>query len=133
MWTFPGPGIKPMSPALAGIFLTTGPPRKSEHCNLDVAYIDELICVKTESLQHVPTCFLCILWAGILCAAPFLSFPHPSKQYTCTRPLLHIAQYQASLNFHLPVGANHFLNLFHRCLAQSGRSLRSHVPLRKYY
>ena len=28
-WSLPGPGIKPMSPALAGGFLTTGPPRKS--------------------------------------------------------------------------------------------------------
>ena len=26
----PGPGIKPMSPALAGRFLTTGPPEKSQ-------------------------------------------------------------------------------------------------------
>ena len=29
MWDLPGPGIKPMSPALAGGFLTTAPPRKS--------------------------------------------------------------------------------------------------------
>ena len=29
MWHFPGPGIKSMSPALAGGVLTTGPPRKS--------------------------------------------------------------------------------------------------------
>ena len=28
MWDLPGPGIKPMSPALAGRFLTTGPPGK---------------------------------------------------------------------------------------------------------
>ena len=28
-WNLPGPGIKPMSPALAGGFLTTGSPRKS--------------------------------------------------------------------------------------------------------
>ena len=31
MWDLPRPGIKPMSPALAGGFLTTGPPRKSLH------------------------------------------------------------------------------------------------------
>ena len=30
MWDLPGPGIKPMSPALAGGFLTTGPPGKSQ-------------------------------------------------------------------------------------------------------
>ena len=29
MWNPPGPGIKPMSPALAGRFLSTKPPRKS--------------------------------------------------------------------------------------------------------
>ena len=29
MWDLPGPGIKPVSPALAGIFLSTGPPGKS--------------------------------------------------------------------------------------------------------
>ena len=29
MWDFPGPGIKPMSPALAGGFLTSVPPGKS--------------------------------------------------------------------------------------------------------
>ena len=29
MWDLPGPGIEPMSPALAGGFLTTEPPEKS--------------------------------------------------------------------------------------------------------
>ena len=29
MWNLPGPGIEPVSPALAGRFLTTGPPGKS--------------------------------------------------------------------------------------------------------
>ena len=28
MWNFPGPGIKPMSPSLAGGFFTTEPPGK---------------------------------------------------------------------------------------------------------
>ena len=32
MWDLPGPGIEPISPALAGRFLTTGPPRKSTFC-----------------------------------------------------------------------------------------------------
>ena len=30
MWDLPGPGIEPVFPALAGGFLTTAPPRKSE-------------------------------------------------------------------------------------------------------
>ena len=29
MWDLPGPGLEPMSPALAGGFLTTAPPEKS--------------------------------------------------------------------------------------------------------
>ena len=32
MWTLPGPGIEPASPALADRFLTTGPPGKSIDC-----------------------------------------------------------------------------------------------------
>ena len=28
MWNFPGPGIEPMPPALAGIFFTNGPPEE---------------------------------------------------------------------------------------------------------
>ena len=31
MWDLPGPGIEPMSPALAGGFLTTAPPGKPEN------------------------------------------------------------------------------------------------------
>ena len=31
MWDLPGPGLKPMSPALAGVFSTTAPPGKSRH------------------------------------------------------------------------------------------------------
>ena len=29
MWDLPGPGLEPVSPALAGGFLTTAPPEKS--------------------------------------------------------------------------------------------------------
>ena len=31
MWDLPGPGLKPVSPALAGEFLTTAPPGKSPY------------------------------------------------------------------------------------------------------
>ena len=31
MWDLPGPGLEPVSPALAGGFLTTAPPGKSQH------------------------------------------------------------------------------------------------------
>ena len=30
MWDLPGPGLKPVSPALAGGFLTTAPPGKPD-------------------------------------------------------------------------------------------------------
>ena len=30
-WDLPGPGIEPVSPALTGRFLTTGPPGKPHH------------------------------------------------------------------------------------------------------
>ena len=33
MWDLPGPGLEPMSPALASGFLTTAPPGESQHCN----------------------------------------------------------------------------------------------------
>ena len=36
MWDLPGPGLEPMSPALAGGFLTTAPPGKPEFLILDV-------------------------------------------------------------------------------------------------
>ena len=35
MWGLPGPGIKPVSPALAGGFLTTAPPGKSRRQYFD--------------------------------------------------------------------------------------------------
>ena len=34
MWNFPGTGFEPVSPALTGRLLTTGPPRKSSTCVL---------------------------------------------------------------------------------------------------
>ena len=37
MWNLPGPGIESVSSALAGKFLTTGPPGKSQICLLKVS------------------------------------------------------------------------------------------------
>ena len=36
MWDLPGPGLEPVSPALAGGFLTTVPPGKSPELTLDL-------------------------------------------------------------------------------------------------
>ena len=46
MWDLPGPGIKPVSPALAGGFLTTVPPGKSQSL---VSYMEEIGQVRTNS------------------------------------------------------------------------------------
>ena len=35
MWDLPGPGLEPMSPALAGGFLTTAPPGKPYRSSFD--------------------------------------------------------------------------------------------------
>ena len=32
MWDLPGPGLEPVTPALAGGFLTTAPPGKPQYC-----------------------------------------------------------------------------------------------------
>ena len=37
MWDLPGPGLEPVSPALAGGFLTTAPPGKS-YLSFDISY-----------------------------------------------------------------------------------------------
>ena len=39
MWNLPQPGIKPVSPAIAGGFLTTGPPGKFKQVNLKLDII----------------------------------------------------------------------------------------------
>ena len=38
MWDFPGPGLEPVSPALAGGFLTTAPPGKPQSCILNIVH-----------------------------------------------------------------------------------------------
>ena len=39
MWDLPGPGLEPVSPALAGGFLTTAPPGKPENIFLKIVKI----------------------------------------------------------------------------------------------
>ena len=52
MWDLPGPGLKPVSPALAGGFLTTAPPGKPSS-NLDYFEIVSFISLarNVEMLQ----------------------------------------------------------------------------------
>ena len=40
MWDLSGPGLEPMSPALAGVFLTTVPPGKPLTAVLNFYYSD---------------------------------------------------------------------------------------------
>ena len=47
MWDLPGPGLEPVSPALAGGFLTTVPPGKSPHVNFK-----SLGCLILQILPH---------------------------------------------------------------------------------
>ena len=49
MWDLPGSGIKPVSPALASGFLTTGPPGKSSTC----VFLEEIhFVVVVQVLSH---------------------------------------------------------------------------------
>ena len=63
MWDLPGPGLNPVSPALAGGFLTTAPPGKS------------LGFVLTEKQRKVVNCLLSVQGAlladssAIVCSA----------------------------------------------------------------
>ena len=49
MWDLPGPGIEPVSPALAGGFLTTAPPGKSLNDILLTVYTIQIYMDKASS------------------------------------------------------------------------------------
>ena len=57
MWDLPGPGLKPVSPALAGGFLTTAPPGKSHSFLLRRinGTFDSLTATNENSIAHVST------------------------------------------------------------------------------
>ena len=48
MWDLPGPGLEPVSPALAGVFLTTVPPGKPSSAHF---YIGLLLLSCNNSLH----------------------------------------------------------------------------------
>ena len=66
MWDLPGPGIEPMSPALAGGFLTTAPPGKSLDvlCFSNSPHLTDATCQGRGSIL----CVMCgyeLLWGGL--------------------------------------------------------------------
>ena len=54
MWDLPGPGIKPVSPALAGGFLTTAPPGKSCPFNTEWVLTKLSVCAGRASPPAPP-------------------------------------------------------------------------------
>ena len=59
MWDLPGPGLEPVSPALAGGFLTTAPPGKPLKLNFLKMYYEKNLHINESSEEgiinlHVP-------------------------------------------------------------------------------
>ena len=55
MWDLPGPGLEPVSPALAGGFLTTAPPGKSRQgfllCKMNTYYVPSVVQASEKKKQ----------------------------------------------------------------------------------
>ena len=71
MWDLPRPGLKPVSPALAGRFSTTAPPGKPDKTSWLIVFFLSALCVPSQCLW--PPWFsvrnqLLILWR-ILCTS----------------------------------------------------------------
>ena len=63
MWDLPGPGIEPVSPALAGGFLTTAPPGKSlrDYLTVPLLFLFESNFIIVRGLREKTTCILVVL------------------------------------------------------------------------
>ena len=74
MWDLPGPGLKPVSPALAGVFLTTAPPGKSPVAFLRLCppSLEAVVFIHAELLWLLP---LEASWGCISPTAPGSSRP----------------------------------------------------------
>ena len=59
MWDLPGPGLEPVSPALAGGFLTPAPPGKS--LTFYILSVFDLLETSTASLENCSymSCLVC--------------------------------------------------------------------------
>ena len=52
MWNLLRPGIEPVSPALAGGFLTTGPPGKSQLFSFVDSHKSSFVCIEVTHLKR---------------------------------------------------------------------------------
>ena len=95
MWDLPGPGLEPVSPALAGRFLTTAPPGKScliyfeaviRHIyiyNCQDILISFIMITRHFLLLVIPFVFLCLLLHGIHLYISWYTFFHPFPFNLC--------------------------------------------------
>ena len=67
MWDLPGPGLKPVSPALAGRFLTTAPPGKLRTIALDIDYSMNYKAIINITMSNIflPCSLLKVLYVPI--------------------------------------------------------------------
>ena len=72
MWDLPGPGIKPVSPALAGGFLTTAPPGKPTPYYLFDAVVSVMI---SPNLAILIGKFISLFFVGITDIFAFICTP----------------------------------------------------------
>ena len=81
MWDLPGPGLESMSPALAGRFLTTAPPGKSQDCFIIKYCSPMLTSLLNSNITFLNACLSPFF--SILTAANFiwirLNFPYYSE------------------------------------------------------
>ena len=91
MWNLPRPGMEPMSPALAGGFLTTGPAGKP-HWVLFLFFY-------TIFKDHFPFTFITKYWPYFPCCNTFESVLHPMY---CTFPLPLVTTSLFSVSVSLP-------------------------------
>ena len=79
MWDLPGPGLKPVSPALAGGFLTTVPPGKSSYGFLN--FRDLNLCAFYITLEFIGLEKTCFHHSGSFGTFSNLHFYHSLKVY----------------------------------------------------
>ena len=73
MWDLPEPGIKPMSPALARGFLTTGPTREVLPTDLKLISSSLLGLPVCPNPLYFPAPFLCPAWFRAPLSDPLVS------------------------------------------------------------